>query len=269
MRQVINYNNKNVILPNTNYFYFMSDAAGSTIQITQIGTYLVAPDFEYSYDGFNWNTYTMESTITLSNIGDKLYIRGNNISLGGGDNGRKQFILSGSLKVGGDLRSLLNKTDFQSIQNLQPNAYYNIMRDCTAITDARDLKITAKNVGSGALCNTFKNCTNLVYGPVIIDVENFSGKDNCSQMFQGCTSLVESPILKGSILINGTFYAMFDGCTSLNKVTTYCTDASATNCTYYWLRNVAATGDFYNLGNATFSSDTSGIPSGWTEHTSL
>ena len=36
-----------------------------------------------------------------------------------------------------------------------------------------------------------------------------------------------------------------------------------------WLNGVSATGDFYNLGGATYTTGTSGIPSGWTVHTSL
>jgi hypothetical protein len=62
---------------------------------------------------------------------------------------------------------------------------------------------------------------------------------------------------------------MFNDCTQLSSVTTYANDISATSCLTGWLNNVAATGDFYNLGSATYSSGSSGIPSGWTEHTSL
>jgi hypothetical protein len=57
---------------------------------------------------------------------------------------------------------------------------------------------------------------------------------------------------------------MFDGCTSLNSVTTYANDISATHCLAGWLQNVAAVGTFHKLGTATYPTGASGIPSGWT-----
>jgi hypothetical protein len=62
---------------------------------------------------------------------------------------------------------------------------------------------------------------------------------------------------------------MFYGCTQLNNVTTYADNISATNCLNNWLSGVSATGDFYNLGSANPPSGSSGIPSGWTVHTSI
>jgi hypothetical protein len=55
----------------------------------------------------------------------------------------------------------------------------------------------------------------------------------------------------------------------INSITTYANDISATDCLFNWLSGVASTGDFYNLGGATYPTGTSGIPTGWTEHTSL
>jgi hypothetical protein len=36
-----------------------------------------------------------------------------------------------------------------------------------------------------------------------------------------------------------------------------------------WVANIATTGDFYNLGGMNYPRATNGIPSRWTEHTSL
>ena len=89
-------------------------------------------------------------------------------------------------------------------------------------------------------------------------------------MFFGCTSLTESPII---YLTNAdgsnAMSSMFLGCTSLNKVTTYLQFYKNTNVLNNWLLNVSPTGDFYNLGGARYTTGTSGIPSGWTVHTSL
>ena len=58
---------------------------------------------------------------------------------------------------------------------------------------------------------------------------------------------------------------MFKNCASLNSITVYANDISASDCTYSWLLGVASTGTFRNLGSATYSRDASGIPAGWTE----
>jgi hypothetical protein len=65
---------------------------------------------------------------------------------------------------------------------------------------------------------------------------------------------------------------MFLNCSNLNSVTCLATDISASNCTGYWLNNVAASGTFHKA--STMSSWTvgpqgtydnvKGIPSGWT-----
>ena len=58
---------------------------------------------------------------------------------------------------------------------------------------------------------------------------------------------------------------MFYGCSSLNTVTTYANDISATDCRYNWLSGVANRGTFYNYGNAVYPSGAQGIPTNWTE----
>jgi hypothetical protein len=89
------------------------------------------------------------------------------------------------------------------------------------------------------------------------------------RLFQGSTTLVNA---KDIVFPNNTNYAcyrgMFNGCTSLVSVSAYA-DAYDGNGFDGWLNNVSATGDFFNLGGATFPSGGSGIPTGWTEHTSL
>lgn len=64
---------------------------------------------------------------------------------------------------------------------------------------------------------------------------------------------------------------MFNGCSNLNEVTVNINTiySGYENAFSNWLNGVAATGDFYNLGGATYTSGASGIPTGWTEHTSL
>jgi hypothetical protein len=56
------------------YLCFTANTAGSTVKLIKNGN-PTAVTLETSTDGSNWSTYTFGSTITLSNIGDKVYWR--------------------------------------------------------------------------------------------------------------------------------------------------------------------------------------------------
>lgn len=76
----------------------------------------------------------------------------------------------------------------------------------------------------------------------------------------------------GKNLVDFCYQHLFENCPKINKIIIYnTTNASSSSNMYmqYWLSGVSATGDFYNLGGASYSRGISGIPSGWTEHTSL
>ena len=79
---------------------------------------------------------------------------------------------------------------------------------------------------------------------------------------------MQAPILPATILDGESYLAMFTGCSKLNLVICYAQQINSA--TQHWLNGVSQTGDFYNLGGATYITDSpDGIPSGWTEHTTL
>lgn len=88
-------------------------------------------------------------------------------------------------------------------------------------------------------------------------------------MFRYNNLLENAPELHALTLVDRCYMDMYNGCTSLNKIIIYAQDISANICLKDWLNNVSATGDFYNLGGATYPSGASGIPEGWAEHTTL
>ena len=172
------------------------------------------------------------------------------------------------------------------------NYCYGAMFYGTAITEAPALPATT--LAEGCYSQMFYSCTNLFTAPELpattLAQECYSCMfSDCTNlftapelpattlalmcyiaMFYNCTSLTTAPELPATTLAEQCYYSMFNGCTNLNSVTTYAQDISATVCLDNWLDGVSATGDFYNLGGATYPTDSaSGIPSGWTEHTSL
>jgi hypothetical protein len=89
-------------------------------------------------------------------------------------------------------------------------------------------------------------------------------------MFKYCTSLTAAPELPATTLTNSCYYAMFDGCSSLNYVK--CLASSIPSSTYSyslenWLKGVSETGTFVKAENASLRSGASGIPNGWTVQT--
>lgn len=114
----------------------------------------------------------------------------------------------------------------------------------------------------------FRGCSNLVYSPKELPATVLA--EGCYRSFlSDCTNLTTTPTLRGIVLTNSCYYNIFGSSPLVNRIVTYATNISATDCLKTWLYMVSATGDFYNLGGANYPSGASGIPSGWTVHTSL
>ena len=138
--------------------------------------------------------------------------------------------------------------------------------DCTSLTTAPTLPATTLEFD--CYYSMFSGCTSLTTAPALPATTLVS---SCYRsMFDGCTSLTTAPALPATTLANDCYNSMFNGCSNLNKVLTYAEDISTSNCTTNWLSNVAATGTFYNVGSAVYTTDSpSGIPTGWTEVTTV
>lgn len=149
---------------------------------------------------------------------------------------------------------------------LVSSCYQYMFRDCTSLTTAPALPATA--LANNCYNQMFYGCTSLTTAPAL-PATNLANA--CySSMFSNCTSLTTAPVLPATTLTNACYQKMFQGCTSLNRVETYANNISASGCITNWLDGVSAQGDFFNLGTATYTAASpSGIPSGWTTHTSL
>ena len=148
---------------------------------------------------------------------------------------------------------------------LAHDCYSYMFMSCSALTTAPT--ISATTLAENCCEYMFSGCTGLTTAPTLLAT---TLTENCyAYMFGGCSSLTTAPTLLATTLVKGCYNQMFTSCSSLNRVVTYATNISASQCLLNWLYNVAAQGNFYNLGGATYPSGKSGIPSGWTEHNSL
>ncbi len=150
---------------------------------------------------------------------------------------------------------------------LATECYSNMFKGCTSLTTAPNLPSTSNSGSFARLYEAmFSGCTSLLIAPKInLQRVTYAA---CRNMFSGCTSLTTALGIPNATFDRYACSAMFYGCTNLNSVTTYNTAYNSENFGN-WLYGVAAQGDFWNLGNASYPEGASGIPSGWTEHTSL
>ena len=239
-----------------------------------------------------WSSDTANTTqITTA---QNCNVGGNIMSLLYNDN----FVSQTTLSTGNTFMYLFNNsTNIVSAKNLvlpattlADSCYHSMFYGCSSLTTAPALpattltdscyrsmfdKVTSLLTAPALPATTLAaNCyRSMFYGTAITQAPALPATtvyDSCYKyMFSHCESLTTTPTLPATNLAASCYERMFDGCTLLNKVITYAYNIASTNCLNRWLNGVAAQGQFFNLGGATYTSGTSGIPSGWTEHNSL
>ena len=139
--------------------------------------------------------------------------------------------------------------------------YEYMFADCTSLEKAPELPATT--LANYCYRGMFQGCTSLVNAP---ELPATTLTNECYRfMFSGCTSLVNAPELPATTLVLFCYGGMFGGCTSLNYIKCLATDIPDNRCTYEWVRGVASTGTFVkNASMASWTTGTSGIPTGWT-----
>lgn len=284
------------------YFYVENTYAGTntlTLTTTTAGSPSssgYSTTVEYSKDKSTWTTVTFNTStpynITM-NQGEKVYLRNNNGVFNYTDSAASNYYVttitcSETHNIGGNITSIIDDTN--NNVNIPTGCFYRLFINNNALEAAN---ITFNdNIGESSYREMFKGCTSLTTPPAILPATTLA--NSCYRaMFDGCTSMTTIPQLPASTVVSYSYAFMFQNCgidsatltatsinnygcqrmfkdcSSLNKVTTYIFTLSGGSSLNNWLSGVSATGDFYNFGGATFSSGASGIPTGWTEHTSL
>lgn len=228
----------------------------------------ITKTIEYSKDnGNSWNKITSTTGGTQIPVvsGDTVLFRGNNAS----------GYSSGNYKVGfgGTTCSFNLKGNIMSLFNPDP-AVFSLMTSLAGtqgvpnffassnVVDASDLLLPATVLTNNCYSSMFYGCSNLISAPKLPATVL---ANNCYNfMFSRCTNLTIAPDLPATILTINCYQQMFARCSNLNYIKCLATDMSASNCTQYWFDRTPATGTFVKHPDATWSSGTSGIPTGWT-----
>lgn len=248
------------------FLCFTALATNSTISLNVNGT----PTFnlKYSFTGINdWKNFNVNDTIILQNIGDKVYFKGNyrNQSYANYLN----FILIGSLKVSGNLYSILDEINFENITDLSNygeylfyNLFYsNSASSINALVNAEELEINAITLTRSCYQELFAYCSALRAVPQLPSTN--LARSCYEEMFFWCSSITKAPELPAKTLIEDCYNNMFYKCSSLNEIKISYTGNFDTNYFYHWIEGVSANGTIYYNGSDTTTGD-SAIPNGWT-----
>lgn len=264
------------------YVTFRAEQAGSTLG-------LVNGQLQYSTDKSTWNTLNTSTTVTLTNIGDEVYVRGRQ----GSDNSTSwytQFKMTGKIAAYGNVNAIRDYTDLNgSASGHLKRPFYKLFYGCRALTKSpifTDLKATleyaafafidcvslkeapelpATTLSNKCYQSMFNGCTSLIESPELPASGGYGTQGCYKHMFYGCTSLVKANKINLSNRCDtDCCVSMFQNCTSLTEVTCLATSNVGTNFAYFkdWLTNVAPSGVLYKKAGYTWHTV---IPSGWTQ----
>lgn len=227
---------------------FTAVSAGSTIKMVDMME-SDTPSFNMEYsidDGDTWNEYSLGTTITLANVNDSVFFRGDNPNGLNIDDYEAQgfaqlinFVGTGKIACSKNIMYLIDKN---GERNEVPSSCF-----CGLFAD---------NEQEGWLTQAPElPATTLARGCYF-------------HMFDGCISLTQAPELPATTLASMCYEGMFNGCTSLTNIKIgYSGELPANGATFEWMTGVSQTGDAYFNGTVTDGGTKSSIPSGWTIHT--
>ena len=140
---------------------FTAEEAWSTIKMNKVGS---APSvtLETSFDCEIWEPFTVgETTITLPNVGDKVYFRageGGNTAMASSINDCNNFsIITGRIAASGNIMSLLNGDSPDSI--IATYCYHGMFNGCTSLAQAPELPATT--LKGHCYYGMFRYCINI------------------------------------------------------------------------------------------------------------
>ena len=155
---------------------FVARQANSTVAMAASSGSAPSVSLEYSTDRDTWSDFIVgTTTVTLANVGDKVYIRagsGGNSGISS-TSGRNTFVLTGSLDVKGNIMSLLDQT-MESTTLSEDNTFYLLFYSQTAIVDASELELPATTLTSQCYYGMFYGCSNLWHVPELHLFDNAS-----------------------------------------------------------------------------------------------
>ena len=225
------YNGTNKIYLKTQTSYSKPDTGefAKTIQYSKDKKTWTTIDlnYEYTVGGIPLTTVT---NLTLSlNKGEKVYFRNDNgYFCYMGSSGRHSHMFSSdeNIKVGGNIKSLLNYKDMNGTK-LKNGCFNNMFSGAEYLSDAKNLILNDMNLAESCYHSLFENCHSLTNAPVLPATALVK---NCYlQMFKG-TAITKAPKLPATKLAPYCYKNLFENCQSLTSAPALPATTMATGC---------------------------------------
>jgi len=214
-------------------------------------------------NGLTWTTFNVNSTRTLANRGDRLYVRADSFNI------RFANILADrsiecyhfeadSTAVEGNILYLL---DTYGMRHFMPDTAFAGLFKGSDIIYANNL-ILPLTVSRACYYGMFQGCTALRHAPELParHLADFCYYD----MFRGCSSLYAAPELPAPMLVNHCYSGMFRDCIRLsNMKVAFSYWNEQDSATFNWVGNVDTMGIFVAPLNLPQIVDSTHIPYNW------
>ena len=215
----------------------------------------VSKDIQYSKDKSNWATVSFGNSSGGNipgvgiNKGEKLYLKGDNLTYSDYSDDNNQFYdckieITGdnsNAKLYGNIMSLLYADNFANQTTLYNRCTFrSLFSSSTALTDASNLVLPATTLTEKCYEAMFSDCSSLISIPKL--PATTLAPWCYSSMFQNCTSLIESiQELPATTLTEECYSYMFNGCTSLRLTPDLPATTLAPSCYAYMFSDTGIT----------------------------
>ena len=197
------------------YLCFTAEKAGSTVSMKKYGSPSL-PALETSTNGVNqWTDFTPgTTTITLANVGDKVYFRKNGkeaaTTFSNDNTNYASFVMTGKIAASGNIMSLIDRS-CETTAIPCNYCFEGLFWNCTSLTAAP--KLPATTLKEYCYEEMFYLCTSLISAP---ELPATTLKEHCYQnMFASCRALTSAPELLATTLTTDCYFGMFSDCISL------------------------------------------------------
>ena len=183
-----------------------AEEANSSVKLTKNGSPTVdGVQYRIGTSG-GWSPYTIDTVITLANIGDCVQFQNTLETLGTDNSNYAKFVMTGKIAATGNCMSMLNYSD-----KVSSYAFNRLFEGCSSLTSAPELPATTFDYYCYQYM--FHNCTSLTSAPKLPATTLSVG---CyGHMFDGCSSLTSVPKLPATSLGTYCYSAMFIYCKSI------------------------------------------------------